>query len=60
MAFVESDDVVERIAAGRRFKSSLPGQQLRSNLGPITAEHRVKPWSETQSQAKRINEIALR
>jgi hypothetical protein len=28
-----------------------------SNLGPFTAEYRVKPWSETQNQAKRINNI---
>jgi hypothetical protein len=26
-------------------------------LGPFTAEYRVKPWSETQNQAKRINNI---
>jgi hypothetical protein len=30
-----------------------------SNLGQLAAENRVKPWSGTQSQAKRINEIAL-
>ena len=28
-------------------------------MGPLTAENRVKPWSETQNQAKRINEIVF-
>src|ERR1035437_3043097 len=36
------------------------GARFGSNLGPIIAENRVKPWSVTQNQAKRINEIALR
>jgi hypothetical protein len=35
-------------------------EKLGSNLGPITAENQVKLGSETQNQAKRINEIALR
>jgi hypothetical protein len=34
-------------------------EKLGSNLGPITAENQVKLGSETQNQAKRINEIAL-
>jgi hypothetical protein len=34
-------------------------EKLGSNLGPITAENQVKPWSVTQNQAKRINEIVL-
>ena len=34
-------------------------EKLGSNLGPITAENRVKPWSVTQNQAKRINDIAF-
>src|SRR5882762_2412699 len=33
--------------------------KLGSKLGQISAENRIKPWSVTQSQAKRINEIAL-
>jgi hypothetical protein len=32
-------------------------RKLGSNLGPFTAENRIKPWSETQNQAKRINNI---
>ena len=28
-------------------------------LGPIAAENRLKPWSEKQNQAKRINEIVF-
>jgi len=28
-------------------------------LGQITAENQVKPWSVTQNQAKRINDIAF-
>ena len=35
-------------------------KKLGLNLGQLSAENRVKPWSVTQSQAKRINEIALR
>ena len=34
-------------------------KKLGSNLGQITAENRVKPWSVTQNQAKRINGIAF-
>ena len=34
-------------------------EKLGSNLGQLGAENPVKPWSVTQSQAKRINEIAL-
>ena len=34
-------------------------KKLGSNLGPIAAENRVKPRSETQNQAKRINEIVF-
>src|SRR5215470_2765183 len=34
-------------------------RQQRRNLGPIAAENRVKPRSETQNQAKRINEIVF-
>ena len=34
-------------------------KKLGSNLGPISAENQVKPWYETQSQAKRINKIVL-
>ncbi len=34
-------------------------EKLGSNLGQLDAENRVKPWSVTQSQAKRINEIAF-
>ena len=33
-------------------------EKLGSDLGQLRAENRVKPWSVTQSQAKRINEIA--
>jgi hypothetical protein len=47
-----------------RFLSCNPGEfaarKLGSNLGPFTAEYRVKPWSETQNQAKRINNIGYR
>jgi len=32
-------------------------EKLGSNLGQLAAKNRVKPWSVTQSQAKRINEI---
>ena len=32
-------------------------RKLGSNLGPFTAEYRVKPWSGTQNQAKRINNM---
>src|SRR5207249_656795 len=28
-------------------------------MGPIAAENRVKPWSKTQNQAKRINKIVF-
>jgi hypothetical protein len=44
-----------------RFSECNPGEfvarKLGSNLGPFTAEYRVKPWSGTQNQAKRINNI---
>ena len=33
--------------------------KLGSNLGAIAAKNRVKPWCETQNQAKRINEIVF-
>ena len=34
-------------------------KKLGSNLGQLSAENRVKRGSMTQSQAKRINEIAF-
>jgi hypothetical protein len=34
-------------------------EKLGSNLGQLAAENGVKPWSVTQSQAKRINDIAI-
>ena len=34
-------------------------KKLGSNLGQLSAENRVKRGSVTQSQAKRINEIAF-
>ena len=34
-------------------------EKLGSNLGQLAAENRVKAWSVTQSQAKRINEIVF-
>jgi hypothetical protein len=39
--------------------STFERKKLGSNLGPIAAENRVKPRSETQNQAKRINEIVF-
>ena len=51
---------VKRNCSGDKILLSDQHQELGSNLGPFTAEHRVKPWSETQNQAKRINNIGYR
>ena len=34
--------------------------KLGSNLGQISAENGIKPYCQTQNQAKRINEIVFR
>ena len=50
-------DAQRFIARGRNHNRTLP--KLGSDLGPIIAENQLKLGSETQNQAKRINEIAL-
>jgi len=46
------------IGTSRRLREF--DEKVGSNLGQLAAENRVKPWSMTQSQGKRINEITFR
>ena len=50
----------ESLGAERRLIFENCYGKLGSIVSQISAENRIKPWSATQSQAKRINEIALR
>lgn len=55
-----SREVRKSSSKGRPSRLENRKKKLGSNLSQLRAENRVKPWSLTQSQAKRINEIAFR